>query len=102
MPFVKGQSGNPGGRPKLDPVVKNLCEQYTPEAINTLAAIMRDTGANAGARVSAALGILKKTLPDLSAVDHSGDVAVPFVILAPEQSDSAETWEQHNAPQAIQ
>lgn len=98
MPFKPGQSGNPGGRPKLDPAVKNLCEQYTPEAIQTLADIMRDCTANASARVSAALGILKKTLPDLSAIDHSGEVTTPFVMRAPMPAETAEAWEKDHSP----
>jgi len=67
MPFVKGKSGNPGGRPKLDPEVKNLIEKFTPDAINTLAEVMKNKKGQAGARVTAALGILRKTVPDLSA-----------------------------------
>jgi hypothetical protein len=74
MPFVKGKSGNPGGRPKVNPEVQALLDEYTPEAIRTLGAIMRDTQAQASARCTAALGLLRKTLPDQQAVDHSGEI----------------------------
>ena len=80
-PFEKGKSGNPGGRPKEDPEVRALCEQYTPEAIETLAKIMRNAKEPASARVTAAAHILKKTLPDLSSHEHrtqSGVFAVCF------------------------
>lgn len=101
MPFKPGQSGNPSGRPKVDPEVRTLCEKFTPDAIRTLAEIMQNKQAQASARVTAATAILKKTLPDLSAVDHSGDVQTPFVILAPQPSDSTEEWERKNAPPSI-
>lgn len=40
MPFEKGQSGNPGGRPKEDAEVKALARQHGPAAIQKLAALM--------------------------------------------------------------
>ena len=39
-PFKKGQSGNPGGRPKVIAEVKELAREYTGEAIETLVSIM--------------------------------------------------------------
>jgi Family of unknown function (DUF5681) len=39
-PFKKGQSGNPGGRPKVVAEVKELARVYTGQAIQTLVSIM--------------------------------------------------------------
>ena len=39
-PFKKGQSGNPGGRPKVIAEVKELARAHTGEAIETLVSIM--------------------------------------------------------------
>lgn len=39
MPFVKGQSGNPGGRPKG---VEALAREHTPAAIATLVKALAD------------------------------------------------------------
>jgi hypothetical protein len=36
-PFEKGQSGNPGGRPRIIADVRNLARQYLPAAIDELA-----------------------------------------------------------------
>ena len=33
MPFAKGQSGNPGGRPKVDAEVRALAQEYGKPAI---------------------------------------------------------------------
>jgi hypothetical protein len=41
MAFQKGQSGNPGGRPKECAEVKALAREYGPEAIAKLAELMR-------------------------------------------------------------
>lgn len=60
MAFVKGQSGNPGGRPKQDPEVRRLAKALTVEAIGTLADVMRNKRAPAAARVSAAEALLNR------------------------------------------
>lgn len=41
MAFQKGQSGNPGGRPKEDAEVKALARTAGPEAIEKLLELMR-------------------------------------------------------------
>jgi Family of unknown function (DUF5681) len=58
--FQKGQSGNPGGRPKIVGEVQEVARQYTVEAISTLAAIMRDTKAPAAARAAACNALLDR------------------------------------------
>ena len=39
--FTKGQSGNPGGRPRDEEKVAELARSYTTEAIETLVELMR-------------------------------------------------------------
>jgi hypothetical protein len=58
-PFKKGQSGNPGGRPKIQADIIELARQKTPEAIETLADIMVN-GKQEAARVSAANALLNR------------------------------------------
>ena len=41
MPFEEGQSGNPGGRPKVVAEIKELARAHTGEAIKTLVSIMK-------------------------------------------------------------
>jgi Family of unknown function (DUF5681) len=60
MPFQKGQSGNPGGRPKVIGVVQDLARAHTPEAINTLAEIINDDKAPSAQRISAATALLDR------------------------------------------
>lgn len=62
MPFKKGQSGNPGGRPKKDPAIAAALGAATPEAIQVLVDVMTNVMAPAAARVSAATAILDRSL----------------------------------------
>ncbi|MCJ2101973.1 DUF5681 domain-containing protein [Methylobacterium sp. E-046] len=59
-PFAPGQSGNPGGRPRLPDDVKALARGYTREAIETAAEIMRDPEETGTARMSAINTILDR------------------------------------------
>ncbi len=58
--WAKGQSGNPGGRPKEVGHVRDLARLHTEQAINTLAEIMQDDSERASARVAAAEALLAR------------------------------------------
>ncbi len=50
-------------------------------------------------QVSAALGLLKKTAPDLSAVQHEGEINHNYVAQIPGLSPDMDTWQkQHGDP----
>lgn len=58
--FKKGQSGNPGGRPRLAADLAEVARAMTDDALGTLQAICLDPEAPAAARVSAASAILDR------------------------------------------
>lgn len=60
MTFIKGQSGNPSGRPKVPEDVKEAARAHSADAIKTLATIMLDDGQPGPARVAAADKILDR------------------------------------------
>ena len=51
--FVKGQSGNPGGRPKAVAIVRELAQAETESNIKALIAIRDDAAAPHAARIAA-------------------------------------------------
>lgn len=42
MPFKKGQSGNPGGRPKLEGEIREIAQRHGPAAVRRLVQLMND------------------------------------------------------------
>lgn len=58
--WVKGQSGNPSGRPKVKLDLRELARSHTREAVETLVAVMRNERTPAAARVSAATSLLDR------------------------------------------
>ena len=58
--FKPGQSGNPGGRPKIPDEVKRAFESHTMQAVRVLAKAMKDPDPRI--RVTAAAHILDRTL----------------------------------------
>ena len=58
--FVKGQTGNAGGRPAVVREVRSLARQYTQAAVLTLVSIAADRKAPAAARVSACTELLNR------------------------------------------
>jgi hypothetical protein len=60
MPFPKGISGNPGGRPKELAEVQAAARSHTVAAITTLSEICADESAPPAARVAAANALLDR------------------------------------------
>ena len=58
--WAKGQSGNPGGRPRIVEAVRDIARESTTLAIETLRAIAADQAAPHAARVSAATALLDR------------------------------------------
>ena len=60
MSFKKGVSGNPGGKPKELKGIQLLAREHAPQAIKTLAEIMKNAKAPPAARATAAAMLLDR------------------------------------------
>jgi hypothetical protein len=83
-PFKKGQSGNPGGRPKVVAEIRQLARERGPEAIAALVKVMTK-GKSEAARVAAANALLDRGWGrpkqwDESEVTHRYVVELPAVL----------------------
>ena len=91
MAFKKGQSGNPGGRPKVVAEVRELAREHTGKAIETLVSIMANPKAAPAARVSAANALLDRGY-GRPAQHISGDIAASYVARLPMPCKDVTEW----------
>ena len=59
-PFKPGQSGNPGGRPKISDDVREMLKAATPKAVRLLVSVMDDDGQKTALRMDAAKTIIER------------------------------------------
>ena len=97
MPFRKGQSGNPGGRPKILADVRELARAHTDTALNALVEIVENKKSPPAARVAAANSLLDRGYGKPEAkIDASINSA--RVIRAPEICKTAQEWSALHNP----
>lgn len=58
--FQPGQSGNPGGRPKENRIVREKAREHTEDAIAVIYEIMMDQTKHESSRLTAAFGLLDR------------------------------------------
>ena len=91
MKFQKGQSGNPGGRPKESDEVKVLAREHGPKAIAKLAEWMESD--NPKASVSAAQALLDRGYgKPVQAIQAAGEVEHRYIARLPEPCKTTEEW----------
>lgn len=52
--------------------------------------------------VTAALGLLRKVMPDLSSAEIKSETTVSYVARVPEKALNTATWQQQHSPEATQ
>lgn len=99
MGFKKGQSGNPGGRPKKSPEleeVEALCKEASPAAVLRLTQWMKSD--DAAASVRAALGILERAYGKPRQTVETTITDKRMVVEAPKPATDAASWASEHGP----
>lgn len=79
--FKKGESGNPGGRPKINPEIKEILKIATPSAIKLMIDTMNDDKAKIDLRISIAQDITNRVLgKPTQSIDGEIDQTVRIVL----------------------
>lgn len=80
-PFEPGKSGNPVGRPKVDPAIKEMLKGATPDAVNLMIKTMNDPEQKIDLRINIAQDITNRVLGKATQpIDADMDATVRFVL----------------------
>lgn len=74
----------------------------TSQIINRLMGHVLGTVEMQPSAVTAALGLLRKAMPDLSSVESKNETTVRYVARIPEKAANPTAWQQQHSPEATQ
>ncbi len=85
MPFTKGRSGNPGGRPKWLGQVRDGLADFLPEAIAKLKALCHSEDDKVA--LMAVREVFDRTVGRAAVLDENGNVAPVIKVMVPEYGE---------------